>query len=74
MEESASQFIAKLLALPPRERLEAYREIQDPEIRRQVVDGMPGKAHMEMMGEAAVEGLNRGIRKDLERRKKQKAA
>jgi len=34
-DESLKQCIDRLSALPPRERLEAFREIQDPALRRQ---------------------------------------
>ena len=72
--ESLSQYIERLSALPPRKRLEAYRTIEDPAMRRQVVESLPPKLHAEMLGESAVESLNRNVRESLARRKPTKAA
>jgi hypothetical protein len=72
--ESLSQYIEQLSALPPRKRLEAYRTIEDPAMRRQVVESLPPKLHAEMLGEGIVENLNRNVREQLARRKPTKAA
>ena len=73
--ESLSQYIERLSALPPRKRLEEFRAISDPELRRQVVDALPAKIHSEMMGEAAADGLKRHLRdKAIRRRKPSQAA
>jgi 2-keto-4-pentenoate hydratase len=69
--ESASQYIERLSALPPRKRLEEFRAIQDPAVRRQVAEGLPPKLHAEMLGESAVENLNRNV---LAKQKPRKAA
>ncbi len=61
MAESANEYIQKLLALPLRERLEAYRAIADPGVRRQVAEGMPGEAHAAMLAESMAENLNRHV-------------
>ena len=67
--ESVRRYVEQLSALPPRERLEVYRTIQDPELRRQVVEGLPPKLHAEMLGESAVESLNRNVLQEIARRK-----
>ena len=71
---SLRQYIERLSALPPRKRLEAYRTIPDVEVRRQVAEALPPKLHAEMLGESAVESLNRNVRQRLARRKPTKAA
>ena len=72
--ESLSQYIEQLSALPARKRLEAYRAIPDAEVRRRVAEALPPKLHAEMLGESAVESLNRNVRESLAHRKPTKAA
>lgn len=69
--ESASQYIERLSALPSRKRLEEFRAIQDPAVRRQVAKGLPGHLHSEILEEAMLEGLNRNV---LAKQKPRKAA
>src|ERR1035437_5198537 len=45
--ESPSQYIEQLSALPPRRRLEEFRAIPDPVVRRQVAEGLPPELHGE---------------------------
>jgi hypothetical protein len=71
--ELAKQYIEQLSALPPRKRLEAYRAIPDKEVKRLVADGLPGKLHAEMLGEAGLESLNRNVREDVARREAARA-
>jgi hypothetical protein len=59
--ESASQYIERLSALPPKERLEEFRAIADPALRRQVAKGLPGELHSEILDEAMLQGLNRNV-------------
>jgi hypothetical protein len=72
--ESPSQFIERLSVLPPRKRLEALRAIQDPALRRKVVEGLPPELHGEMLTESAAENLNRNVRDRVGRRKPSQAA
>ena len=73
--ESLSQYIERLSALPPRKRLEEFRAILDPEIRRQVAKALPPQLHSEMLGESLLENLNRNVRdKAIRRRKPSQAA
>ena len=73
-EESLNQCIERLSALPPRKRLEAYRAIPDPEFRRQVVMGLRGSIHADMMAESMVENLNRNVRERMAAQKPSQAA
>lgn len=70
--ESAKKYIEQLSALPPRKRLEAFRAIEDPEVRRLVDEGLPGHLHAEMLGESAVESLNRNALAEQARRQGKK--
>ena len=72
--ESPSRFIERLSVLPPRKRLEALRAIQDPVLRRKVVEGLPPGLHGEMLAESAAENLNRNVRNRLGRRNPSQAA
>ena len=72
--ESPSQYIERLSALPPRKRLEAFRAIQDPVVRRKVAEGLPPKFHGEMLAESAAENLNRNVRNRLGRQNPSQAA
>jgi hypothetical protein len=72
--ESVSEYIERLSALPPKERLEAFRAIQDPETRRLIIDGLPPKVHSEMLGEELVQNLNRNAREFWRRYKPDQAA
>ena len=74
MAESLSQYIERLSALPPRKRLEAFRAIPDPEVRKRVTLAMPWKAHSEMLDEMLLENLNRNVLKDVARRNPSQAA
>lgn len=59
--ESVIPSIEQLLALPARKRLDAWRAIQDPEVRKRVARALPSRAHAEMLAEAAAENLNRNV-------------
>jgi hypothetical protein len=59
MAESLNPSIEQLSALPPRQRLEAFRAIPDPEFRQQVGREMPAKEHGEMMGVMFYDGLQK---------------
>jgi hypothetical protein len=72
--ESPSQYIEQLSALPPRRRLEEFRAIPDPVVRRQVAEGLPPELHGEMLAESAAENLNRNVRNRLGRKKPSQAA
>jgi hypothetical protein len=72
--ESPSQYIERLSALPTRKRLEEFRAIPDPAVRRQVAEGLPPELHGEMLAESAVENLNRNVRNRLGRQKPSQAA
>lgn len=68
--ELANQYIERLSALPPRKRLEAFRAISDPEVRRLVDEGLPPKLQAEMLAESGLENLNRNVLEDVQRRAK----
>ncbi len=74
MDGSLKQYIEQLSALPPRKRLEAFRAIQDPEVRKQVGLGLPSKLHGEMLAESMLENLNSNAAKDFARRNPGRAA
>jgi hypothetical protein len=59
MAESPSQYIERLSALPPKERLEAFEAIADPELRQQVGREMPAKEHGEMLHQMFYESLQK---------------
>jgi DNA-binding MurR/RpiR family transcriptional regulator len=59
--ESQSTFIEQLSALPPRQRMDAFRAIQDPAVRQQVARDLPAQAYSEMLVEAAIENLRQNI-------------
>jgi len=58
---SLKRCIERLSALHPRKRLEAFRAIRDPAVRRQVVESLPGNLHGEMLAESAAENRNRNV-------------
>ena len=58
MAESLSQYIEQLSALPPRERMEAFRAIPDPAVRRRVARELPPQVFSEILGESMLENLN----------------
>ena len=70
--ESANQYIERLLALPPEKRLEAFRAIEDPAVRRQVAKGLPAEVHAEILGAGMLENLNRNALESVGRRAGQK--
>ena len=70
--ESVSWYIEQLSALPPRKRLEAFRAIQDPAERRQVVRALPPQVHAELLKEAMLQGLNENALTSAARRRGQK--
>jgi len=74
MDESLNQYIERLSALPPRKRLEAFRAIPAPEIRKQVALAMPSKDYSEMLDESMLENLNRNVAQDFARRNPGRAA
>jgi hypothetical protein len=74
MAESPSQYIEQLSALPPRKRLEAFRAIQDPAIRRRVARDLPFQIYSEILDESLLENLNRNVLKDMARRNPSQAA
>jgi len=74
MDESLSQCIERLSALPPRKRLEAFQAIPDPEVRKRVTLAMPLEVHGEMLAEMLLENLNRNVLKDMARRNPGQAA
>ena len=74
MDESLSQCIERLSALPPRKRLEAFQAIPDPEVRKRVTLAMPLKVHGEMLAEMMLENLNRNVAKYVARRNPGQAA
>ena len=74
MAESPSQYIEQLSALPPRKRLEAFRAIQDPAIRRRVARDLPFQIYSEILDESLLENLNRNVAKDVARRNPSQAA
>ncbi len=71
--KSPHEFIEQLSALPPRKRMEAFRAIQDPEVRQQVARDLPAQAYSELLGEAAMENIRQNIRQ-LAREKSDQAA
>jgi hypothetical protein len=72
--ESPSWYIERLSDLPARKRLETFRAIPDPALRRKVAEGLPPRLHGEMLAESAAENLNRNVRKRLGRQKPSQAA
>jgi hypothetical protein len=72
--EFQSKFIEQLSALPPRQRLEAFRAIQDPAERRQVVKALPARIYSEILSESMVDNLNRNVRKRMSEQKSDQAA
>jgi hypothetical protein len=74
MAESPSQYIEQLSALPPRKRLEAFRAIQDPAVRRRVARDLPFQIYSEILDESLLENLNRNVAKDVARRNPSQAA
>jgi hypothetical protein len=70
--ELARKYIEQLSALPPRERLEAFRMISDPAVRLLVDEGLAPKLHAEMLAESGVETLNRNVRDEMTRRQARK--
>ena len=74
MAESPSQYIEQLSALPPRKRLEAFRAIQDPAVRRRVARDLPFQIYSEILDESLLENLNRNVLKDMARRNPSQAA
>ncbi len=58
---SLKAYIERLSALPPQERLEAWRAIPDEELRDQVARALPGKVHAEMLAQELGENLNRNV-------------
>ena len=74
MAESPSQYIEQLSALPPRKRLEAFRAIQDPAVRRLVARDLPFQIYSEILDESLLENLNRNVLKDIARRNPSQAA
>ena len=66
--ESVRRYTERLSALPPRERLEEFRAIQDPAERRQVAKALPPDLHAELLDESMLENLNRNVLKDVARR------
>jgi hypothetical protein len=73
MAESLNQYIEQLSALPPRERLEAFRAIPD-RIRKQVARRLPAQLYSEILDESMLENLNRNSTKDVARRNPGQAA
>jgi hypothetical protein len=73
-EESLRQFIERLSALPPRQRLEEWRAIPDQTIRRQVAIGMSPDVHADMVVELMIENLNRNALESVASRKPSLAA
>lgn len=67
-DESLSQYIARLSALPPRQGLEELRTIQDPIFRRQVVELLPGQVHAEIIAQSFLENLNRNVQERMKAR------
>ena len=74
MAESPSQYIEQLSALPPRKRLEAFRAIQDPAVRRRVARDLPFRIYSEILDESLLENLNRNVAKEMARRNPGQAA
>ncbi len=72
--ESQTKFIERLLALPPRERMQEFLAIEDPAVRRQVAKALPAKAYSEILGEAAIDNLNRNVLDRTRRQKPSQAA
>ncbi len=72
--DSLSKFIEQLSALPPRKRMQEFLAIQDPVVRRQVAKALPAKIYSEILGEAAVDNLNRNVRAQMKQRKPSQAA
>ncbi len=63
--ESLPEFIERLSALPARQLLEAFRGIDDPAIRKQVVNGLPLPVYADMMTESMCDNLNRNVQERL---------
>jgi hypothetical protein len=59
MAESPNQCIERLLALPPKERVEAFHAIADPELRQRVGREMPAREHGEMIDQMLFESLQK---------------
>ena len=74
MAESLSQYIEQLSALPPRERMEAFRAIPDPALRRRVARELPPQVFSEILSESLLENLNRNVLKEMARRNPSQAA
>src|ERR1019366_8420072 len=74
MDESLSQCIERLSALPPRKRLEAFHAIEDLQFRRRVARELPPQVYSEILSESLLENLNRNVLKDVARRNPGQAA
>ena len=55
----------ELSALPPRKRLEAYRAIQDPTLRRQVAKALPWDLYSAILAESGLDNLKRNVRERM---------
>ena len=73
-EESPIQCTERLLALPPRKRLESFRELTDQTFRREVIRALPAAAYSEILAESMVENLNRNVRERMAAQKPSQAA
>ena len=74
MDESLIQYIERLSALPPPERLKEFHAIEDPQVRRRVARDLPAQVYSEILDESMLENLNRNVLKDMARRNPGQAA
>ena len=59
--ESPNQCAERLSGLPVKDRLAAFRAIQDPAFRKQVVRELPSQIHADIVAESMIDNLNRNI-------------
>jgi hypothetical protein len=54
--------------------LDAFRAIEDPQLRKRVAKELPAEAFLEILDESMLENLNRNVLKDMARRNPGQAA
>ena len=70
-DESLIQCTERLSALPPRERFEAFRAIEDQMFRREVVRALPPEIYSDILAESMLENLRKNVREEMARRERE---